>query len=338
MFIYIIGRRPPPIGGVTVHADRLINWLAYIDGATVKYIGITPTDLLRFAIDCVRSRPKQAIVHCHTSSAWGLGIITLILLFSFSRAKLVYSLHSEYWVGDNLPSGRIRAWIVAFCLRRVALLIADNPRIASDVRPYVNRVEVIVPFLPPMGVLGNADLPDYLGLPGFDSPALVFNAYKLVYRDGRDVYGLDVMLNAYLKINIPLTLILLIPQLSLDQAEHIRAIVDDAQNAINRDRVHVVSRLDIEGWKVIAKANMFVRPTITDGDALSVREALYFGVPTIVSDCTTRPDGVVLFRTGDADDLAEKIMYAVGSQIAAPPSSVMNNPAMVFYSAYRELF
>lgn len=338
MLIYMIGRRPPPIGGVTVHTDRLINWLSDIDGVAVKHVGISPIDLFRFAVGCVGSRPKQTIVHCQTSSVWGLGIATLILLFLFSRAKLIYSLHSEYWVGDNLLSGRVRAWCVAFCLRRVDLLIADNHRIASDVRPYVNQVEVIVPFLPPRGELGNIGLSHYLGLSGFDSPALVFNAYKLVYRDnGHDVYGLDVLLNAYSKINIPLMLIILIPKLSPDQAKQIHAIVTGMQNTLNRNRVHIVSRLDIEGWRVIAKADMFVRPTITDGDALSVREALYFGVPTIVSDCTSRPEGVILFRTGDSDDLADKIVRTVGSQSIARQPSARGNPAMVFLSAYLKL-
>lgn len=322
-----------------MHTDRLINFLSDIVGVEVKHVGVSLVDLCQFALACVWRRNKQTIVHCQSSSVWGLGIVAIILLLTISRAKLVYSLHSEYWVGRHLHAGRIRSLFSTFCLSRTALLIADNPRIAKDIHSYVSRVDVITPFLPPRGELGDTVMSDYLGLPAFDSPLLVFNAYKLVYRDdGRDVYGLDVLLNAYLKIKIPLTLVLLIPQLSRDQAEHIRSSVTDVPNAINRDRVHIVSRLDIEGWKVIAKANMFVRPTITDGDALSVREALYFGVPTIVSDCTTRPDGVVLFRTGDADDLAEKIMRTIGSQFVAPPASVMDNPALVFYSAYRKLF
>lgn len=322
-----------------MHTDRLINFLSDIVGVEVKHVGASLVNLCRFALDCVWSRNKQTIVHCQASSVWGLGIVAVILLLTFSRAKLVYSLHSEYWVGRNLHAGRIRSLFSTFFLSRTALLIADNPRIANDILPYVSRIDVISPFLPPRGELGDAMLSEYLGLSVFDAPILVFNAYKLVYREGgRDVYGLDVMLKAYLKIEIPLVLVLLIPHLSYAQAEHIRTVVNDAPNSINRDRVHIVSRLDIEGWKVIAKANMFVRPTITDGDALSVREALYFGVPTIVSDCTTRPEGVVLFRTGDADDLAEKIMHTIGSQIVAPPSSVMDNPAMVFYSAYRKFF
>src|SRR6185436_20225577 len=40
---------------------------------------------------------------------------------------------------------------------------------------------------------------------------------------------------------------------------------------------------------VIAKSDAFVRPTTVDGDAISVREALALGVPTVASDAAHRP-------------------------------------------------
>ncbi|HME90949.1 MAG TPA: glycosyltransferase, partial [Myxococcaceae bacterium] len=54
----------------------------------------------------------------------------------------------------------------------------------------------------------------------------------------------------------------------------------------------------------------FVRPTSADGDAVSVREALALGVACVASDAVPRPSGVVLFRSGDAIDLARTIARA----------------------------
>jgi glycosyltransferase involved in cell wall biosynthesis len=54
-------------------------------------------------------------------------------------------------------------------------------------------------------------------------------------------------------------------------------------------------------------ADLFVRPTCTDGDALSIREAMHFGVPVVTSDAVPRPDGAILFRSRDIDDFEQVV-------------------------------
>ena len=48
---------------------------------------------------------------------------------------------------------------------------------------------------------------------------------------------------------------------------------------------------------------MFIRPTNTDGDAVSIREALDFNIPCIASDVVVRPKEVKLFKNRDIMDL-----------------------------------
>mgnify|MGYP001154533439 CR=1 FL=1 len=57
---------------------------------------------------------------------------------------------------------------------------------------------------------------------------------------------------------------------------------------------------------ILQRSDLFVRPTNTDGDALSVREALYLRVPALASDVVPRPRGTRLFRTRDAADLRRR--------------------------------
>jgi glycosyltransferase involved in cell wall biosynthesis len=70
---------------------------------------------------------------------------------------------------------------------------------------------------------------------------------------------------------------------------------------------------------LIAGADVVVRSTFVDGDAITVREALSLGVPVVASDTAFRPDGVTLFRKGDAADLSAKLV-AVLSGIEAKPT------------------
>src|SRR3989449_6020146 len=62
---------------------------------------------------------------------------------------------------------------------------------------------------------------------------------------------------------------------------------------------------------VMRRVKVFVRPTYFDGDASSVREALALGIPVVASDTDFRPEGVMLFRRGDVDDLAAALARAL---------------------------
>ena len=57
---------------------------------------------------------------------------------------------------------------------------------------------------------------------------------------------------------------------------------------------------------------LFIRATTTDGDSVSLREALYFGAPILASDVVPRPDGVMLFNL-EKDDLSQKVDEYLGS-------------------------
>ncbi len=64
-----------------------------------------------------------------------------------------------------------------------------------------------------------------------------------------------------------------------------------------------------EAWPVFLSSQLFLRPTNTDGAAVSVKEALWAGIPVIASDCTVRPAEVKLFKNRSEDDLYDKILY-----------------------------
>jgi glycosyltransferase involved in cell wall biosynthesis len=58
---------------------------------------------------------------------------------------------------------------------------------------------------------------------------------------------------------------------------------------------------------LIARSNVFVRPTLRDGDSISVREALALHVPVVASNVGTRPEGVQLFEAGNVDELVKAV-------------------------------
>jgi glycosyltransferase involved in cell wall biosynthesis len=85
-----------------------------------------------------------------------------------------------------------------------------------------------------------------------------------------------------------------------------------ARAARVQDLIDAFGELDHpQALALIQQSDAFLRPTTADGDALSVREALALGVRCVASDAAARPEGTIVFRAGDALDLADKVAEAL---------------------------
>jgi glycosyltransferase involved in cell wall biosynthesis len=91
--------------------------------------------------------------------------------------------------------------------------------------------------------------------------------------------------------------------------------------------------------QAITRADLMLRTTWYDGDALSVREALHFGLPVIATDNGMRPEGVRLFPSRDENAL----LAAIDGALAMPrpksqAASASGNENLVsVLDLYREL-
>jgi glycosyltransferase involved in cell wall biosynthesis len=64
---------------------------------------------------------------------------------------------------------------------------------------------------------------------------------------------------------------------------------------------------------LMSRSDVFLRPTLEDGDSISVREALSMGVPVVASRVGTRPSGAILFAAGDVEEMVAKVSEAVSA-------------------------
>ena len=134
-------------------------------------------------------------------------------------------------------------------------------------------------------------------------------------RTWETIYGVDVLAKAFVKVasvNPDVNLILLGGG---SQAPKIRQIL---MNGGVMDRVHFggqVGQRDLPRWYHMA--DIYISPSHVDGSSVTLMEALASGLPCLVSDIAGNKewveDGVNgwLFRDGDVDDLAEKILNAI---------------------------
>ena len=55
------------------------------------------------------------------------------------------------------------------------------------------------------------------------------------------------------------------------------------------------------------QSDIIVRPTNTDGDSLTIREGLFLNKKVLASDVVKRPEGVILFKNRNLNDMEEKL-------------------------------
>jgi len=127
---------------------------------------------------------------------------------------------------------------------------------------------------------------------------------------GHDLYGIDMMIElvSLLKENYPN--IGLILSINGGQKADVERLVDECRDRVGNHFLVVQESLpDIS--RILRSSDLFVRPTSTDGDSVSVREALYLGTPVVASDAVPRPNECRVFLTRDIDDFAKSVRQAL---------------------------
>ncbi len=131
-------------------------------------------------------------------------------------------------------------------------------------------------------------------------------------------YGVDILARAFVKVaqqNENLNLILLG---SGSQGHRIRAILESGGVLESVTFGGRVSQNDLPRWYHFA--DLYISPAHVDGSSVSLMEALGCGLPCLVSDIPANKEWIIenengwLFRDGDADHLAEKIIAAMNQR------------------------
>ena len=73
---------------------------------------------------------------------------------------------------------------------------------------------------------------------------------------------------------------------------------------------------------------------MSDMEGVSVKEALQFGTPVVASDVCTRPKEAVLYATGNAEDLFEKVypLLIERKRVTYIPDVCVEDEVMRIYS------
>ena len=300
--VTLIGTYPPPYGGVSVHTQRLNEQLE-----KKGFECITTKNAKRWVLKYFLNA-KEDIVHYH---AYEPKSLLLFSLFSIVRKKkVIITFHSFMYNIKNI--GLLHKFIFWIANRANIYFIAVGPQIKEKIISLgvgPENIEVIPSFIPPAVREGDiSEIPqevwDFINN---HSPIISANAFRISFYNDQDLYGIDMCIDlcAKMKQSHPkIGFVFCLPDIGDDKYfEKLRQRIKEKQLEEN----FMFQTKACQFYPILLRSDIFVRPTNTDGFGVSIAEAIYFKVPAVASDVCQRPEGTILFRSRDIDDLTLKV-------------------------------
>ena len=343
--VILAGFYPPPFAGEPIHVKQLARFLRE-RGLDVDILNLnrhapssqeylsatTPWALM---VRLFRLPDQNSILHLHTNGhnwkSW-LMILTAALGARLKSVRALLTIHSGLFPGYVTRFGRVRREVAKWVLGAFVRVIGVNDEIGRAMRRLgmdENRLAVIPAFLgvgqapdlssedrdaigggrPLMVAVGGGDKDPEMGLP------TVIEILPDLLRDFPDLRALFLGWQVGPKTMPLIEARGLLPQaICLGEVSHERCV------------------------SFLQEADVVVRSTFADGDAITVREALDLGVPVVASDTAFRPPGTVLFRKGDARDLLAKVRQVLRStESRATRTLEATQSAHDLWQIYRDL-
>ncbi len=330
--VLLLGPYPPPHGGVEMNVVALHNYVRE-RGAACEVVNLSgdgkasgPTvhapggafDVLRLLL-----RLRYDVVHLHVGGNLTPREAVLGLLCSLLPGKRsVFTFHSGgYPTSDEGRNTRPRS-LRAIALRRFDAVIAVNDEIADFFRRLgvrAERIRVISPFgmsQRQVDEIVGTDLEEALGARLFDfvrshDPVLVtIGGLEPEYDVGTQIDALAAIREASSAAGLVI----------VGDGGLRREVEGHAAGKPYADHIEVCGDLPHRStMRLLAEADLFLRTTLYDGDAISIREALQFGTPVIATDNGMRPAGVSLVPVSDAAALAAKVVEVLASEAPRLP-------------------
>ncbi len=324
MHVLQLGPYPPPEGGVNRNMLAIRADLVK-DGHNASIIATSRSSRIAaeegvfhpgsaFALIRLLISLRRDITHLHiggliTSRVLALAFTTALL----SRGKSIVSIHSGGY--PHTAEGKAaRRWSIrGVIFRMFDRVIVVNTELREvfvkyGVRP--ERVSVILPFVNEVPD-DSVEIPSEIG-----AFAAKHKPFLLTVGLLEPEYDLAMQIDTMARVieNYPDAGLMIIGSGSLERelSEHIASKQYRENIHLAGDVPHAIT------LHMIERAAILLRTTRFDGDAISIREALFLGTPVVATDNGMRPEGVRLFEIGNANEFVEAITAAVATAKADP--------------------
>ncbi len=297
--ILIIGKIPPPIGGVTTFVLRQIAHMKQ-QGNNVELFPSFNWNDIKVIINILLHR-----YDLYQLNSISLPILLFFMVtFNLNKLEIVDHNHSRHF-SSNLAT-KLKLWLLRHT-KKVCLV--DKHLKGNYPSSFINFV-VINPFLPPTeGEKSNAkkNIPSVVKeFVDSRDKIVVVSAWRYIVENEIELYGLTQAVDSFLAIekkfkNIGLVVCIGDSSFNIDKINYLKTKVKSSKNIIFWEGCSA-------SWALFNSNSLYLRPTSTDGNSISIHEAIYFKAEVLASDVVERPDGCVTYQYKDNEDLQNKII------------------------------
>jgi glycosyltransferase involved in cell wall biosynthesis len=315
----IVGALPAPYGGVSVHLLRLINRL---DDANISYTfyNTGPSNVQRANV--VKGGRaiwvllklftfKEEIIHFNNNRQNLMFFAAIVS--QLRHKKIIWTLHDEFILHWYEKAGSVSKFLFRVAIKKLAHIICVNDRIRVfllklGVKP--ENISVIPAFIKPTAQeTSDKNLcTEILEFINSHNPIIGSHGWFGGYINNFHVYSFD-MLGAMIKAvrqHYPKAGLYTVVSGCNDQRQRENILKFRKENHLETS--WLIIEKPFTAVAVYARTAVFVRPSVTDGDSVSVRECLSLGVPVIASNAVWRPQECILFENRNQQELDQTVM------------------------------
>lgn len=318
MKVLQLGPFPPPYGGIQTHLVAVRDYLRE-HGHSCAVVNVTrhrkeETDEVYYpesAIELLSHlfRNRYDILHLHIGGMLPLRVLALAFsCTAVPRAKAILTFHSGGYPSSPEGQSAKKFSLRGFIFRRFDGLIGVNQEIIyffSKLGVSKQRVRLIYPH-----AVARSKIADHFPEPlnsFFAVHDQILTAVCLLepeYDLSRQIDALGAILQIFPQTGLA---ILGSGSMEDDLRRQIAAAPYSNHILMCGDVPHDVT------LRTIVRSRALLRTTLYDGDAISVREALYLGTPVIATDNGMRPEGVELIPVSDTEALVNAVLRVLES-------------------------
>lgn len=319
--ILLVSPFPPSIGGVSVSVQRLYEFLGSSGFSVKKYdtqfrrssLNIRSLKFVKFLFLplYILFNRRFDVIHFHVSGVFSKVYISLWRRFFSEKTLFIITLHGQ--AQHILESDRGRKALE--CFDRIICVKKDD-RMIMPLNLRTRTVEIPA-FIPPVASADLNHAPDDLRkFLEKDSFLMLLNGFIICDSRFMDLYGFMDSVRLLEKIlssgrNADLILIVIGSDHNRECSDYLQGMKNYCRLKKLEEHVCWVENQKMELWPILKKVHVLLRPTKSDGDALSVREALYMGKPVISSDVVPRPEGTIVYSMNSEEDLFTKTVSLI---------------------------
>jgi len=304
---------PPYIGGVSVSSQRLYDNLKkdgiqvykydikYANKKLNKFKILKSTKFLLLPFFLLFNK-RFDVIHFHVSGSYLRLYVSIFRIFFSKKTKFISTIHGDVKVLLDEQFGKL-------CLIGFDKIICVKKGDGNILKNHFKGSIVEIPaFIKPVVDLSTKLPVKLLYFLDKSSVKIVVNGSLICDEIYHDLYGFKDALELIKKLrdsgeNVKLLLI----NLGNRSGHRGEKYIEDLKNYIQinelNEFIFFYEGEPLDFQLVLKKVDIFIRPTKTDGDAMSIREALLNKTPTIASDVIERPYGTNIYKHGDILDL-----------------------------------